>query len=139
MGQMVNIVQNKVMRITALFFLIFIGNFIFSPVVAQDLYVLVIHGGACTILKSQSTPEQEKRYKESLEQALHAGQLVLQQISALKPQRIVYVACDPAALARDCAFANDLGWQLTKVRAFDLFPMTHHIEMVALFTRSAID
>jgi len=68
-----------------------------------------------------------------------AGQLVLQQISALDPQRIVYVACDPAALARDCAFANDLGWQLTNVRAFDLFPMTHHIEMVALFTRSAID
>jgi tRNA/tmRNA/rRNA uracil-C5-methylase (TrmA/RlmC/RlmD family) len=68
-----------------------------------------------------------------------AGQLVLQQISALNPQRIVYVACDPAALARDCAFANDLGWLLTNVRAFDLFPMTHHIEMVALFTRSAID
>jgi tRNA/tmRNA/rRNA uracil-C5-methylase (TrmA/RlmC/RlmD family) len=68
-----------------------------------------------------------------------AGQLVLQQISALNPRRIVYVACDPAALARDCAFANDLGWKLSKVRAFDLFPMTHHIEMVALFTRSAID
>ena len=68
-----------------------------------------------------------------------AGQLVLQQISVLNPKRIVYVACDPAALARDCAFANDLGWNLTKVRAFDLFPMTHHIEMVALFTRSAID
>jgi tRNA/tmRNA/rRNA uracil-C5-methylase (TrmA/RlmC/RlmD family) len=68
-----------------------------------------------------------------------AGQLVLQQIAELNPKRIVYVACDPAALARDCAFANDLGWNLTKVRAFDLFPMTHHIEMVALFTRSAID
>jgi len=68
-----------------------------------------------------------------------AGQLVMQQISSLNPQRIVYVACDPAALARDCAIANDLGWQLSKVRAFDLFPMTHHIEMVALFTRSAID
>jgi tRNA/tmRNA/rRNA uracil-C5-methylase (TrmA/RlmC/RlmD family) len=68
-----------------------------------------------------------------------AGQLVLQQISDLKPRRIVYVACDPAALARDSAFANDLGWQLNEVRAFDLFPMTHHIEMVALFTRSAID
>jgi tRNA/tmRNA/rRNA uracil-C5-methylase (TrmA/RlmC/RlmD family) len=68
-----------------------------------------------------------------------AGQLVLQQISALSPQRIVYVACDPAALARDCAFAKELGWQLSNVRAFDLFPMTHHIEMVALFTRSAID
>ena len=68
-----------------------------------------------------------------------AGELVLQQISVLNPKRIVYVACDPAALARDCAFANDLGWNLTKVCAFDLFPMTHHIEMVALFTRSAID
>jgi tRNA/tmRNA/rRNA uracil-C5-methylase (TrmA/RlmC/RlmD family) len=68
-----------------------------------------------------------------------AGQLVLQQISALNPKQIVYVACDPAALARDSAFAKDLGWQLAKVRAFDLFPMTHHIEMVALFTRSAID
>jgi tRNA/tmRNA/rRNA uracil-C5-methylase (TrmA/RlmC/RlmD family) len=68
-----------------------------------------------------------------------AGQLVLQQITALNPKRIVYVACDPAALARDTAFAKELGWKLTKVRAFDLFPMTHHIEMVALFTRSAID
>jgi len=68
-----------------------------------------------------------------------AGQLVLEQISSLNPKRIVYVACDPAALARDCAFVNDLGWKLTNVRAFDLFPMTHHIEMVALFTRSAID
>jgi tRNA/tmRNA/rRNA uracil-C5-methylase (TrmA/RlmC/RlmD family) len=68
-----------------------------------------------------------------------AGQLVLQQINELKPERIVYVACDPAALARDAAFALDLGWKLTKTRAFDLFPMTHHIEMVALFTCTAID
>jgi len=68
-----------------------------------------------------------------------AGQLVIEQISALNPRRFIYVACDPAALARDCAFADKLGWQLAQVRAFDLFPMTHHIEMVALFTRSAID
>jgi len=68
-----------------------------------------------------------------------AGQLVLRQISELKPKRIVYVACDPAALARDSAFAKDLGWQLTSVRAFDLFPMTQHIEMVALFTNFTID
>lgn len=68
-----------------------------------------------------------------------AGALVLQQISDLNPVRVIYVACDPAALARDTALAQELGWELTKVRAFDLFPMTHHIEMVALFTRSAID
>ncbi|MEY4585830.1 MAG: hypothetical protein RIT05_248 [Bacteroidota bacterium] len=75
---MVNIVQNKIMRITGLFFLIFIGNLMGSTITAQDRYVLVIHGGAGTILRSQSTPEQEKRYKESLEQALLAGQLILQ-------------------------------------------------------------
>lgn len=68
-----------------------------------------------------------------------AGQLVLQLISDLNPRSFVYVACDPAALARDSSFASSLGWQLKQVRAFDLFPMTHHIEMVALFTRSAID
>jgi tRNA/tmRNA/rRNA uracil-C5-methylase (TrmA/RlmC/RlmD family) len=68
-----------------------------------------------------------------------AGALVLQQISDLNPARMVYVACDPAALARDTALAQELGWELKEVRAFDLFPMTHHIEMVALFTRSAID
>jgi tRNA/tmRNA/rRNA uracil-C5-methylase (TrmA/RlmC/RlmD family) len=68
-----------------------------------------------------------------------AGALVLKQISDLNPRRVIYVACDPAALARDSALAKDLGWELNAVRAFDLFPMTHHIEMVALFTRSAID
>lgn len=68
-----------------------------------------------------------------------AGQLVLQEINRLQPKRVVYVACDPAALARDTAIAQTLGWQLSEVRAFDLFPMTHHIEMVALFTPSALD
>jgi tRNA/tmRNA/rRNA uracil-C5-methylase (TrmA/RlmC/RlmD family) len=68
-----------------------------------------------------------------------AGLVILEQVDKLNPKRIVYVACDPAALARDTAIARQLGWDLSEVRAFDLFPMTHHIEMVALFTRSTID
>ena len=44
---------------------------------------------------------------------------------------IVYVACDPAALARDLAAFRDAGWDLADLRAFDLFPMTHHVECVA--------
>ncbi|GAB3299441.1 TRAM domain-containing protein [Epidermidibacterium keratini] len=44
---------------------------------------------------------------------------------------IVYVACDPAALARDLAAFADAGWRLADLRAFDLFPMTHHVECVA--------
>ncbi|MGH3458534.1 class I SAM-dependent RNA methyltransferase [Aeromicrobium sp.] len=52
-------------------------------------------------------------------------------IAALTPRRVVYVACDPAALARDIASFADLGYRLEHVRAFALFPMTHHVECVA--------
>ncbi len=52
-------------------------------------------------------------------------------IAALAPRRVVYVACDPAALARDLAAFADLGYRLDTLRAFALFPMTHHVECVA--------
>ncbi|MGH3473467.1 MAG: class I SAM-dependent RNA methyltransferase [Aeromicrobium sp.] len=52
-------------------------------------------------------------------------------IAALTPRRVVYVACDPAALARDLATFADLGYRLDVLRAFALFPMTHHVECVA--------
>lgn len=61
-----------------------------------------------------------------------AGQEVMQRIAALRPRAIAYVACDPAALARDVATARQMGWDMTALRAFDLFPMTHHVECVAL-------
>lgn len=48
---------------------------------------------------------------------------------------IVYVACDPAALARDARVLVDGGWELVSVQPFDLFPMTHHVEAVATFRR----
>lgn len=53
-------------------------------------------------------------------------------IVALRPRRIVYVACDPAALARDLASFAARGYQLTGLRAFALFPMTQHVECVAV-------
>lgn len=53
-------------------------------------------------------------------------------IVALNPRRIVYVACDPAALARDLASFAARGYQLTGLRAFALFPMTQHVECVAV-------
>ncbi len=61
-----------------------------------------------------------------------AGPGVIRRLVGLQPRRIAYVACDPAALARDLAAAMDLGYSLTALRAFDLFPMTHHVECVAL-------
>jgi len=63
---------------------------------------------------------------------------VIASLVACQPRAIVYVACDPAALARDSALLRDANYTLEKVRAFDLFPMTHHIECVALFTPTAV-
>jgi tRNA/tmRNA/rRNA uracil-C5-methylase (TrmA/RlmC/RlmD family) len=45
----------------------------------------------------------------------------------------VYVACDPASLARDTAYLKERGFALESIRAFDLFPMTAHMECVARF------
>ena len=56
----------------------------------------------------------------------------------LAPRRIVYVACDPAALARDLASFAARGYELTGLRAFALFPMTHHVECVAVLERVAV-
>ena len=63
---------------------------------------------------------------------------VISSLVACTPRAIVYVACDPAALARDSALLRDANYTLVKIRAFDLFPMTHHIECVALFTPTAV-
>lgn len=64
-----------------------------------------------------------------------AGAHVVRMVSHAAPRAIAYVACDPAALARDLkTFAGD-GWHLRELRAFDLFPQTHHVECVALLTQ----
>ena len=67
-----------------------------------------------------------------------AGKDVIAQLSALNPRAIIYVACDPAALARDTAYLQDHSYSLAGLRAFDLFPMTHHIECVALYERAEV-
>jgi tRNA/tmRNA/rRNA uracil-C5-methylase (TrmA/RlmC/RlmD family) len=63
-----------------------------------------------------------------------AGEVVIKQLIKLKPRKIVYVACDPAALARDSKTLIDAGYKLDHISAYDLFPMTQHIECVAGFS-----
>jgi len=63
-----------------------------------------------------------------------AGEAVMAAILASAPRAIAYVACDPAALARDVKHALDRGWQLSSLRGFDAFPMTHHVECIAVLT-----
>jgi tRNA/tmRNA/rRNA uracil-C5-methylase (TrmA/RlmC/RlmD family) len=66
-----------------------------------------------------------------------AGAEVVRAIARQQPRAIAYVACDPAALARDLATLQGCGYRLASLRAFDIFPMTHHVECVAIITRTA--
>jgi len=61
-----------------------------------------------------------------------AGRAVVEQIVLRRPRAVAYVACDPAALARDVRSFREAGWRLAVLRGFDLFPQTHHVECVAL-------
>jgi tRNA/tmRNA/rRNA uracil-C5-methylase (TrmA/RlmC/RlmD family) len=68
-----------------------------------------------------------------------AGEKVLTRAVRLAPRRIVYVSCGPASLGRDVAILGRLGYSLESLRAFDQFPMTHHVECVASFAPAAQD
>ena len=57
---------------------------------------------------------------------------VLAAIAEVKPKKIVYVSCNPASLARDMAFLTENGYKAVKAQPVDMFPMTHHVETVAL-------
>jgi 23S rRNA (uracil1939-C5)-methyltransferase len=62
-----------------------------------------------------------------------AGKDTVREIAQLRPKRLVYVACDPATLARDARHLTDLGYRLFEVQPLDMFPQTYHIEAVAVF------
>ena len=64
-----------------------------------------------------------------------AGKRTLGEVVRLQPQRVVYVSCDPATLARDARQLVDSGYQLRVVQPLDLFPQTFHIESVSLFVK----
>ncbi len=61
---------------------------------------------------------------------------VCRQIAQAEARSVVYIACDPASLARDTATFVSLGYGLVDIHAFDIYPMTHHVETVALFRRT---
>ncbi|MER7996579.1 class I SAM-dependent RNA methyltransferase [Micromonospora chalcea] len=62
-----------------------------------------------------------------------AGAPVVRDVVAAGPRAVAYVACDPAAFARDVRTFREAGWRLAELRGYDLFPMTQHVELVGLF------
>jgi tRNA/tmRNA/rRNA uracil-C5-methylase (TrmA/RlmC/RlmD family) len=66
-----------------------------------------------------------------------AGGDAVRALARCDARAIAYVACDPAAFARDVRTFRSAGWQLAAVRAYDMFPMTQHVECVGLLTPAA--
>jgi tRNA/tmRNA/rRNA uracil-C5-methylase (TrmA/RlmC/RlmD family) len=64
-----------------------------------------------------------------------AGRDVVDKIAAVAGRKIAYVSCDPSTLARDLGYFSERGWVLETLRAFDAFPMTHHVECLAVLVR----
>lgn len=64
-----------------------------------------------------------------------AGKDVVDTIAGLTPAQVVYVACDPVAFARDVELFQRHGYELSALRAFDIFPNTHHVEAVGTLIR----
>ena len=65
-----------------------------------------------------------------------AGAAVCAELVRLGAPRLVYVSCDPVTLARDLATLRDGGYDVAHIEGWDLFPMTHHLEAIAVLTRS---
>ena len=59
--------------------------------------------------------------------------------SSVEPEKIVYISCNVATMARDVKLYEELGYRLTKVQPTDLFPNTHHVETVALLSKLDVD
>ena len=63
----------------------------------------------------------------------------LETMVKMKPERIVYVSCDSATLARDVKWLGERGYEVKKVKACDMFPGTVHVETVVLLSNGEVD
>ena len=101
--------------------------------VAAYPWVQVVHGPVVRIL--EQPPERPFDVVVLDPPRTGARRDVVDAVARLSPARVVHVACDPAAFARDVSLFAGHGYALRSVRAFDLFPMTHHVEVVGTLAR----
>src|SRR5690606_29410140 len=103
---------------------------------AQNAQVTI--AAFCTDLEqpwSRQAWSQEQYTKVLLDPARAGAPHAIQEVATLQPQRIVYVSCAPDTLARDAKILKENGYQLKQAQVVDMFPQTHHIEVMTLFER----
>jgi len=64
------------------------------------------------------------------------GEKLLEVIAEMGPEKVVYVSCNPATLARDLKYLSERGFEVKEVQPVDMFPQTVHVECVVLITRN---
>jgi 23S rRNA (uracil1939-C5)-methyltransferase len=95
-----------------------------------------LHGDVADILRGEFTGLRRTAHVIVLDPPRDGcGERVLEQMAALRPERIVYISCNPATQARDVRFLAGRGYGLRLLRPLDMFPQTAHIEVVALLTK----
>jgi 23S rRNA (uracil1939-C5)-methyltransferase len=116
-----------------------------NPVAADDARFNV---GAAGLDNVQVINDDVAHALTTLDSSIHAviadpprsgcGPDLVRRLASLRPDRLIYVACDPATLARDARTIVDNGYRLDEVQPLDLFPQTYHVESVALFVRDVL-
>ncbi|MEZ5965607.1 MAG: 23S rRNA (uracil(1939)-C(5))-methyltransferase RlmD [Planctomycetota bacterium] len=97
--------------------------------------VRFIAGPAQRLLPTLATEAPDVVVLDPPRAGCHAG--VLETVAqALRPRRVVYVACDTDSLARDAARLEELEYAVERVQPLDMFPFTHHVETVVAFARN---
>ena len=104
--------------------------------VAEVLDRIGLSGASIAVLDPPRTGL-DRSLIEVLTAGTSAGQPASPGARAAGLRRIAYVSCDPATLARDLAAFGRRGWRLAGLRAFDAFPMTHHVECLATLVPEA--
>jgi len=93
--------------------------------------------GACTSQLLQRNIQPEVAIVDPPRKGL--DRLTIDSLVKMNPDRIVYVSCDPATLARDCAFLSEQGYSVQVVQPVDMFPQTTHCETVVLLSHKKAD
>jgi 23S rRNA (uracil1939-C5)-methyltransferase len=133
-----------------------LGNFTL-PLATKAARVVGVEGGAAMVARGQENAKHNllnniKFYEADLTKTLagqpwarggfnkilidppRSGALeIISNITMFSPERIIYVSCNPATLARDAGELDRLGYRLKKAGVMDMFPHTTHVESIAVF------
>ena len=61
--------------------------------------------------------------------------IIIDKVKEAEIENIIYISCNPATFARDCALLKERGYEIEEITPVDMFPHTHHIEIVSKITR----